>query len=162
MTPVGTPASCAWRCSSSAFLSLPLLGIGTGRGSFLRVAVGSLPPGFSTACTNSSGLREGSSCVFSASRCTVSRIPDQLTFTLSSESLRNETCTARIPAAYGDFIENFSLYLPASVHGVAEIVKPSCDSSAAVRNGDCCASANEPAKQAATNGILRAVLGMRL
>ncbi len=87
---------------------------------------------------------------------------DKLTFMLSSESLRNETCTARIPAAYGDFFGNFSLYLAASVHGVAEIVKPSCDSSEAVRNGGCCAPPNEPSKPIAANGILRAALGTRL
>src|SRR5260370_26055301 len=132
MTPVGTLASWACRCSSPAFLSLLPLGSGTGTGSFLRVALGSLPPGFSTACTNSSELREGSSCVFSASRCTVRRMRDKLTFMLSSESLRNETCTARIPAAYGDFFGNFSLYLAPSVHHFAEIAQPSFVSTQAV------------------------------
>src|SRR6202030_1853871 len=131
------------------FLSFPPLGSGTGRGSFLRVAVGSLPPGFSTACTNSSALREGISCVLSASRCTVSRMRDRLTFTLSSESFRNETSTARTPAAYGDFFGNLSLYLAESVHGMAEMVKPSCDSSEAVRNGGWCAAAEAATREAA-------------
>src|SRR5258708_4296433 len=124
MTPVGTLASWASRCSSSAFLSLPLLGMATGMGSFLRVAVGSLPPGFSTACTNSSAPREGISCVFSASRCTVRRMRDKLTFTLSSESFRNETSTARTPAAYGDFFGNFSLYLARSEEHTSELQSP--------------------------------------
>src|SRR6202035_1890483 len=125
-------------------------------------AVGSLPPGFSTACTNSSGLREGSSCVFSESRCTVRRMRDRLTFTLSSESLRNATSTARIPATYGDFFGNLSLYRAASIHGMAVMVKPSWASREAVRSGGCCAPADAERRETETKGILRAEIRMRL
>jgi hypothetical protein len=44
---------------------------------------------------------------------------------LSFESLRKETCIARIPAANGVFLGNFSLYRVASVHGRAVMVNPS-------------------------------------
>jgi hypothetical protein len=69
-----------------------------------------------------------------------------------------------MPAEYGDFFGNLSLYFAASVHGLAVIVKPSCDSCEAVRNGACCAPAKvtRREREVATVGILKEAIRMWL